>query len=162
MLRERDQCSERPVLDVSNLKHTAFGVRSLVWWGTFGLIVIEGTMFAIVIATYFYLRTHAGAPRFRVVATKLDHPDVAAAREVVPASSAVIEDLRIAGEYLLVHVSPQQFRRAWQMRQKYHDKPDISFVDFTSMVIMQDLGITDVFTGDAHFQQANLGFRLLP
>jgi predicted nucleic acid-binding protein len=23
-----------------------------------------------------------------------------------------------AGDYLLVHVSPQQFRRAWQMRQK--------------------------------------------
>jgi predicted nucleic acid-binding protein len=64
------------------------------------------------------------------------------------------------GTYLLVHVSPQQFRRAWQMRQKYHDKPDISFVDFTSMVVMQDLGIRDVFTGDAHFQQVNLGFQL--
>jgi predicted nucleic acid-binding protein len=67
-----------------------------------------------------------------------------------------------AGDYHLVHVSPAQFRRAWQLRQKYHDKPDISFVDFTSMVIMQDLGITDVFTGDAHYQQVNLGFRLHP
>ena len=35
--------------------------------------------------------------------------------------------------------------------QRYDDKPDISFVDFTSMVLMQDLGIVDVFTGDAHF-----------
>jgi uncharacterized protein len=59
-------------------------------------------------------------------------------------------------------VAPSQFERAWQMRQKYYDKPDISFVDFTSMVVMQDLGITDVFTGDAHFQQVNLGFRLHP
>ncbi len=67
-----------------------------------------------------------------------------------------------AGTYELVHVSPPQFRRAWQMRQRYHDKPDISFVDFTSMVVMQDLGISDVFTGDAHFQQVNLGFRLHP
>ncbi len=67
-----------------------------------------------------------------------------------------------AGTYLLVHVSPEQFRRAWKMRQKYHDKPDISFVDFTSMVVMQDLGITDVFTGDAHFGHVNLGFRLHP
>lgn len=66
------------------------------------------------------------------------------------------------GRYLLIHLSPQQFRRAWQMRQKYHDKPDISFVDFTSMVVMQDLGITEVFTGDAHFQIVGLGFRLLP
>ena len=67
-----------------------------------------------------------------------------------------------SGVQLLVHVSPQQFRSAWQLRQKYKDKPDISFTDFTSMVVMQDLGITDVFTGDAHFQQVNLGFRLLP
>jgi uncharacterized protein len=67
-----------------------------------------------------------------------------------------------AGTYMLVHISPQQFRRAWKMRQKYHDKPDISFVDFTSMVVMQDLGITDVFTGDDHFRQVNLGFQLHP
>lgn len=67
-----------------------------------------------------------------------------------------------AGTHLLIHVSPPQFRRAWQLRQKYHDKPDISFVDFTSMVVMQDLGITDVFTGDAHFRHVNLGFRLHP
>lgn len=62
----------------------------------------------------------------------------------------------------LLDVSPVQFRRAWHLRQKYHDKPDISFVDFTSMVVMQDLGLTDVFTGDAHFRQVNLGFRLFP
>ena len=35
----------------------------------------------------------------------------------------------------LVHVSPAQFRRAWQLRQKYDDKPGISFVDFTSMAV---------------------------
>ena len=67
-----------------------------------------------------------------------------------------------AGAYLLVHVPPQQFRRAWQMRQKFGDKPDISFVDFTSMVVMQDLGVVDVFTGDEHFRRVNLGFRLHP
>jgi predicted nucleic acid-binding protein len=67
-----------------------------------------------------------------------------------------------AGILKLVHVSPDQFRRAWDLRQKYDDKPDISFVDFTSMVVMQNLGITDIFTGDAHFQKVNLGFRLLP
>ena len=66
------------------------------------------------------------------------------------------------GVHQLVHISPRQFRRAWEMRQKYDDKPDISFVDFTSMVVMQDLGISDVFTGDAHFQHVNLGFRLFP
>jgi uncharacterized protein len=66
------------------------------------------------------------------------------------------------GKYHLVHTSPDQFRRAWQLRQKFLDKPDISFTDFTSMVIMQDLGITDIFTGDAHFQHVGFGFRLVP
>ena len=66
------------------------------------------------------------------------------------------------GTYVLVPVSPQQFRAAWQLREKYDDKPDISFVDFTSMVVMQDLGITEIFTGDAHFRQVNLGFQLHP
>ncbi|MHC4181705.1 MAG: type II toxin-antitoxin system VapC family toxin [Planctomycetota bacterium] len=62
----------------------------------------------------------------------------------------------------VIYVSSPQFQRAWQLRQKYHDKPGISFVDFTSMVVMQELGITEVFTGDTHFQQVGLGFRLVP
>lgn len=62
----------------------------------------------------------------------------------------------------LVHISPEHFHHAWQMRQKYRDKPDISFADFTSMVVMQELGIHEVFTGDRHFRQVNLGFRLVP
>lgn len=67
-----------------------------------------------------------------------------------------------AGRDRLIHVAPDQFRRAWQMRQIYHDKPGISYVDFTSMVIMQDLGITEVFTGDRDFEQVGLGFQLRP
>ena len=43
-------------LDVSNLPPVAFGPRTTVWWGVIGLLVIEGTMFALLIATYFYLR----------------------------------------------------------------------------------------------------------
>lgn len=66
------------------------------------------------------------------------------------------------GSYRLVQLSQEQFRRAWLLRVKYRDKPAISFVDFTSMIVMQDLGITDVFTGDAHFQQVGLGFQLVP
>src|SRR5262245_50457368 len=67
-----------------------------------------------------------------------------------------------AGVHQLVDVSPAQFRRAWEMRKKYDDKPDISFVDFTSIIVMQDLGISDIFTGDAHFLQVGLGFQLIP
>jgi predicted nucleic acid-binding protein len=67
-----------------------------------------------------------------------------------------------AGVLQLEHVSPVRFQRAWQLRQKYGDKPDISFVDFTSIAVMQELGVSDVFTGDVHFRQVNLGFRLVP
>ncbi len=67
-----------------------------------------------------------------------------------------------AGDYVVVHVSAKQFRKAWDLRKKYHDKPDTSFVDFTSMAVMQDLGIVDVFTGDVHFRRVNLGFQLFP
>jgi cytochrome c oxidase subunit I+III len=43
-------------IDVSGLPTTAFGHRSLMWWGTWGIIVIEGTMFGLLVAAYFYLR----------------------------------------------------------------------------------------------------------
>jgi predicted nucleic acid-binding protein len=66
------------------------------------------------------------------------------------------------GVLQLVHISTEFFHRAWQMLQNYHDKPDDSFVDLTSMILMQDLGIPKVFMGDDHFRQVNLGFRLLP
>jgi heme/copper-type cytochrome/quinol oxidase subunit 3 len=46
----------RPVLDVSHLKDSAFGHKGLIWWGTAGYMVIEGTMFLIVFVAYFYLR----------------------------------------------------------------------------------------------------------
>ena len=67
-----------------------------------------------------------------------------------------------AGTYLLIQLSHEQFRRAWLLRLKYRDKPDIGFVDFTSMVVMQDLGITEIFSGDTHFERVGLGFRLVP
>lgn len=46
-------------LDASELPTVAFGYRSLMWWGTLGLIAIEGTVFALAIAAYFYLQVHA-------------------------------------------------------------------------------------------------------
>jgi heme/copper-type cytochrome/quinol oxidase subunit 3 len=47
----------RRELYVGKLPTVVFGHRSLIWWGTLGMMAIEGTMFAIVIASYFYLRT---------------------------------------------------------------------------------------------------------
>lgn len=45
-----------PDVDVSDLPTFAFGPSGLIWWGTFGFMVIEATMFAAVAVAYFYLR----------------------------------------------------------------------------------------------------------
>lgn len=43
-------------IDVRHLPSFGFGARSLLWWATSGLMLIESTGFAIGIAMYFYLR----------------------------------------------------------------------------------------------------------
>jgi heme/copper-type cytochrome/quinol oxidase subunit 3 len=55
------------LLDVSTLPTFAFGHRSPMWWGTMGLMLIEGTVFALTVMSYFYLRSHAaGWPMSRL------------------------------------------------------------------------------------------------
>ena len=44
-------------LDVSALPSYGFGHRSLMWWGTAGMMAIEGVAFAFMIVIYFYLRS---------------------------------------------------------------------------------------------------------
>lgn len=46
----------RAAVDVSVLPSFAFGHRSILWWGTMGLIAIEGTAFALLIAAYVFLK----------------------------------------------------------------------------------------------------------
>ena len=48
--------SKRAVIDISELPHHAFDTYDPVWWGNNVLLAIETSMFAILIATYFYLR----------------------------------------------------------------------------------------------------------
>jgi heme/copper-type cytochrome/quinol oxidase subunit 3 len=45
-------------LDVSQLPTVVFSHRSLMWWGTLGMMAIESTVFALAIMAYFYLRSH--------------------------------------------------------------------------------------------------------
>jgi heme/copper-type cytochrome/quinol oxidase subunit 3 len=53
--------SELRTLDVSALPPGAFGSRTLTFWGTLGLVVIESTVFALAIAAYFFLAMRAPA-----------------------------------------------------------------------------------------------------
>ncbi len=59
-------------------------------------------------------------------------------------------------------IDPERFRRAWRLRVQYHDKPRISFTDLTSFVVMRELKIADVISGDVRFEQAGLGFHRVP
>ena len=44
-------------VDAAALPTVAFGHRSVMWWGTLGVMAIEGTVFALAIVMYLYLRT---------------------------------------------------------------------------------------------------------
>lgn len=51
--------TERPLartLDVRNLPDHGFGTRSVLWWATLGIVLIEATVFILAIASYFYLQ----------------------------------------------------------------------------------------------------------
>jgi heme/copper-type cytochrome/quinol oxidase subunit 3 len=48
--------SSRVALDVSDIPEYGFGHRSLLWWATASMMIIEGSVFAIVIVSYLYLK----------------------------------------------------------------------------------------------------------
>jgi len=60
----------------------------------------------------------------------------------------------------LIHVTPQDEKRAWEIFVSYHDK-SFSFTDCTSFALMERLGITEAFTFDEHFKQYD-AFIVLP
>jgi cytochrome c oxidase subunit III len=46
----------RAVMNVRNLPDIAFGPRDIMWWGTFGFMVIEGWTIVLTIAAWVYLQ----------------------------------------------------------------------------------------------------------
>jgi len=66
------------------------------------------------------------------------------------------------GQVIIEWITAQRFRGAYDLRLRFRDKPRVSFTDLTSLIVMRELGIRDVLTADAHFNQAGFGFRTLP
>ncbi len=66
------------------------------------------------------------------------------------------------GAVLLVPIHAPRFGEAIKWRLKYKDKPDISFTDFTSMVVMREWNLSRILTEDVHFAQVGMGFELVP
>lgn len=63
------------------------------------------------------------------------------------------------GIFNIEFISHERFKKAWDLRLRFNDKPKISFTDFTSFVVMDEFGIKDVLTGDVHFEIVNMGFK---
>jgi cytochrome c oxidase subunit I+III len=49
----------RRTIDVSALPTHAFGHRNVMWWGGAGMMLIEGTMFVLLMVAYLYLKGRA-------------------------------------------------------------------------------------------------------
>lgn len=59
-------------------------------------------------------------------------------------------------------INAARFRAAYKLRVRYDDKPRVSFTDLTSFVVMEELAIRHVLTGDTHFRQSEFGFITIP
>jgi predicted nucleic acid-binding protein len=66
-----------------------------------------------------------------------------------------------SGRVRLEWIDQKKWEKAWQMCKKYADKPGISFVDFTSFLLMKESGIMKVLTADRHFEEVGLRFEKL-
>lgn len=65
--------------------------------------------------------------------------------------------------FLIVEmITNAHFQKTLDLRWRYSDKPGISFTDLSSMAVVNELGISDVLTGDAHFEHVGMGFRRRP
>ena len=81
----------------------------------------------------------------------------AAARESMELLTTSLEE----GSLVSIPINGPRFKAAQQLRLRYQDKPDISFTDLTSMVVMQEFEVQRILTEDAHFAQVGLGFELI-
>lgn len=62
------------------------------------------------------------------------------------------------GHLIVERITSDRFVAAWELRKRFQDKLDISFTDLTSMVIMQERGLSRVLTEDEHFFQVGMSF----
>jgi predicted nucleic acid-binding protein len=65
-------------------------------------------------------------------------------------------------QFQLIQIDEFRFSQTQQLRLKYLDKPQISFTDLSSALVMQEFNIHRILTEDAHFTQIGLGFKLEP
>jgi predicted nucleic acid-binding protein len=67
----------------------------------------------------------------------------------------LLQQMVAGGLVEVIRISDEHEANAWSIFEKYSDQK-FSYTDYTSFAVMQELNLTDVFTGDHHF--ATLGF----
>ncbi|MBI5057596.1 MAG: PIN domain-containing protein [Nitrospirae bacterium] len=75
-----------------------------------------------------------------------------------------IEAILIAarkGKIILEKIDEKRWAKAWELSKKYNDKPHISFFDFTSFVVLKEIGVSEVLTADKHFEDVGMGLKKL-
>lgn len=66
-----------------------------------------------------------------------------------------------SGRILIERVGVERWAAAWKLCKKFSDKPDISFVDLTSFVVMKELKLVKALTADRHYELVGMGFKRL-
>ncbi|MEQ8188310.1 MAG: PIN domain-containing protein [Candidatus Eremiobacterota bacterium] len=66
------------------------------------------------------------------------------------------------GRIKVENINYGRWEKIWRLFKKFSDKPDISVVDLSSMVIMEEIGIKNIFSGDEHFEYIGMGFIRVP
>jgi len=83
----------RVVANVTELPTTTFGHRSLMWWGTLGFMMIEGSTLFICVVAYFYLRRNFDSwPPEGILRPSLTIPTIQVALMVLSNIPLVITD----------------------------------------------------------------------
>jgi predicted nucleic acid-binding protein len=70
-----------------------------------------------------------------------------------------IHDAYKEGYIECIRILPPMFEKTVQLRLKLSDKPNISFTDLTSMLVMKEQGISTILSDDTHFLHVGMGFQ---
>jgi len=62
----------------------------------------------------------------------------------------------------IMHINREDFYPIYSLRKKYRDKPQISFVDLSTIWLISELKIKAIITDDEHFHKIGLDLRILP
>lgn len=66
-----------------------------------------------------------------------------------------------SGKIVIERIAEERWIAAWKLSKRFGDKPEISFVDFTSFVVMKELRIVAALTADRHYEFVGMGFKRL-